>query len=217
MVVACFAARAFNLEMVLWVRPVVAVLGTVSQLWPYPGTMEEGRDSVCDVSRPMSWTCTGIADGTLDCRSARYLKVLSLQDLLTRLLERKPARRLGMLQGQANDVKNHPWFAGIDWDSLAARKLMAPRTPKDDAQKRLKDLQVRPLHLLRPCSSFLKSLPCASFFFKGPLIALGMFVNRTASLTSSSCAVHHNMEVLHASRVQIASPEPRALGYVSSS
>ena len=42
MVVACFAARAFNLEMVLWVRPVVAVLGTVSQLWPYPGTMEEG-------------------------------------------------------------------------------------------------------------------------------------------------------------------------------
>ena len=92
----------------------------------------------------MSWTCTGIADGTLDCKSARYLKVSLLQDLLTRLLERKPARRLGMLQGQANDVKNHPWFAGIDWDSLAARKLMAPRTPKDDAQKRLKDLQVHP-------------------------------------------------------------------------
>lgn len=104
----------------------------------------------------MSWTCTGIADGTLNCKSAKYLKALLPQDLLTRLLERKPARRLGMLQGQANDVKNHPWFAGIDWDSLAARKLMAPRTPKDDAQKRLKDLQVQSLHLSPPCSSFPK-------------------------------------------------------------
>ena len=47
-----------------------------------------------------------------------------------------------MLQGHANDVKNHPWFTGIDWDALAARKMVAPRLPKNDADKRLKDLQV---------------------------------------------------------------------------
>jgi cGMP-dependent protein kinase 2 len=32
------------------------------------------------------------------------------KDLLARLLERKPARRIGMLQGRAADIKSHPWF-----------------------------------------------------------------------------------------------------------
>lgn len=65
-----------------------------------------------------------------------------LQDLLARLLERKPARRLGMLNGLANDVKNHPWFSGIDWIALSARKVETPRQPKDDSAKRLRELQV---------------------------------------------------------------------------
>ncbi len=30
-----------------------------------------------------------------------------LQDLVSRFLERKPARRLGMLSGKAQDVKQH--------------------------------------------------------------------------------------------------------------
>lgn len=33
------------------------------------------------------------------------------RDLIQRLLERKPAKRLGMLQGRAADIKNHKWFA----------------------------------------------------------------------------------------------------------
>ena len=65
-----------------------------------------------------------------------------MQDLLARLLERKPARRLGMLNGLANDVKNHPWFSGIDWIALSARKVETPRQPKDDSAKRLRELQV---------------------------------------------------------------------------
>jgi cGMP-dependent protein kinase 2 len=31
-------------------------------------------------------------------------------DLIQRLLERKPAKRIGMLQGRAADIKGHPWF-----------------------------------------------------------------------------------------------------------
>jgi serine/threonine protein kinase len=33
------------------------------------------------------------------------------KDLIMRLLERKPAKRIGMLQGRANDIKQHKWFA----------------------------------------------------------------------------------------------------------
>jgi len=50
-----------------------------------------------------------------------------------------------MLKGRANDVKQHPWFAGLDWIALAARKVETPRQPKDDSAKRLKELQVSPL------------------------------------------------------------------------
>ena len=35
-----------------------------------------------------------------------------LQDLIARLLERKPARRIGMLNARAGDIKNHKWFEG---------------------------------------------------------------------------------------------------------
>ena len=36
---------------------------------------------------------------------------IQCQDLISRLLERKPAKRLGMLQGRAADIKNHKWFS----------------------------------------------------------------------------------------------------------
>lgn len=52
------------------------------------------------------------------------------------MLERKPAKRLGMLSGKAQDVKRHKWFEGFDWESLEARRVLAPRKPKvgaDDA------------------------------------------------------------------------------------
>lgn len=32
------------------------------------------------------------------------------RDLIVRLLDRKPAKRIGMLQGRANDIKQHEWF-----------------------------------------------------------------------------------------------------------
>ena len=56
------------------------------------------------------------------------------------LLERRPSRRLGCQSGGANDIKQHAWFDKFDWEELAARKMIPPRQPKDDAAKRIRDL-----------------------------------------------------------------------------
>jgi cGMP-dependent protein kinase 2 len=62
-----------------------------------------------------------------------------VQDLISRLLERKPAKRLGMLNGRANDVKQHKWFEGMSWEELEARRVVPQRKPKEsDSSKRLK-------------------------------------------------------------------------------
>lgn len=52
------------------------------------------------------------------------------KDLLSRLLERKPIKRIGCQQGRAADIKKHPWFKGFDWDGLASRRMQPPRKPK---------------------------------------------------------------------------------------
>mmetsp|Transcript_16982 Transcript_16982/g.36723 ORF Transcript_16982/g.36723 Transcript_16982/m.36723 type:complete len:708 (-) Transcript_16982:974-3097(-) len=63
------------------------------------------------------------------------------KDLITRLLERKPAKRLGMLNGRALDIKKHEWFRGFSWEGLEARRMQAPRKPKDtDSSKRIREL-----------------------------------------------------------------------------
>ncbi|KAG1658436.1 hypothetical protein FOA52_009857 [Chlamydomonas sp. UWO 241] len=63
------------------------------------------------------------------------------KDLISRLLERKPARRIGMLNGRARDVKSHAWFSAFNWSELEARRTASPRQPKDgDIAKRLREL-----------------------------------------------------------------------------
>ncbi len=81
------------------------------------------------------------------------------QDLIGRLLERKPARRLGMLNGRANDIKKHKWFEGLDWEALEARKVTPLRKPKEDSAKRLKELTVRSpaAHMLSMLASWISS------------------------------------------------------------
>lgn len=73
---------------------------------------------------------------------ASHLPVQQPQDLIGRLLERKPARRLGMLNGRAGDIKKHKWFEGLDWEAMAARRVQPPRVPQDDAAKRMRELAV---------------------------------------------------------------------------
>jgi hypothetical protein len=49
-------------------------------------------------------------------------------DLVSRLLHRDPAARLGA-RG-ADEIKRHPWFAPLDWGSLAAGLLDPPFVPE---------------------------------------------------------------------------------------
>ncbi|KAI8877348.1 kinase-like protein [Backusella circina FSU 941] len=45
------------------------------------------------------------------------------------LLERNPDRRLGGGKGDALDVKNHPFFSGINWEDMLAKKVKPPFLP----------------------------------------------------------------------------------------
>jgi cGMP-dependent protein kinase 2 len=49
------------------------------------------------------------------------------EDLISHLLERRPAKRLGNLANKANDIKRHSWFQNFDWNSLIAKKMSAPQ------------------------------------------------------------------------------------------
>mmetsp|Transcript_23756 Transcript_23756/g.77245 ORF Transcript_23756/g.77245 Transcript_23756/m.77245 type:complete len:910 (-) Transcript_23756:1251-3980(-) len=55
------------------------------------------------------------------------------KDLIKRLLIVNPAKRLGMLSGGANDVKNHPWFKkdNFSFDDVFNRRYVAPWIPDD--------------------------------------------------------------------------------------
>ena len=40
------------------------------------------------------------------------------QDLLAKLLRKNPLRRLGNGKHDAKEIKRHPWFCELNWDSL---------------------------------------------------------------------------------------------------
>ncbi|KIS71219.1 cAMP-dependent protein kinase catalytic subunit [Mycosarcoma maydis] len=51
------------------------------------------------------------------------------RDLISSLLTADRSRRLGNLRGGANDVKNHPWFHGVDWKALQEGRILPPIVP----------------------------------------------------------------------------------------
>ncbi|KFM26059.1 cAMP-dependent protein kinase catalytic subunit alpha [Auxenochlorella protothecoides] len=53
-----------------------------------------------------------------------------LKDLIRRLLNKQPSRRLGTVQGGVSDIRKHPWFAGFDWSALVSQRMPAPFVPK---------------------------------------------------------------------------------------
>ena len=55
---------------------------------------------------------------------------VAARDLVTKLLERTPTRRLGVLVRGPMDVLEHPWFRGIDWDKLKQEAVRPPFKPK---------------------------------------------------------------------------------------
>lgn len=52
-----------------------------------------------------------------------------LADLVARLLEKAPNRRLGSGPGGGADVRSHRWFRDLDWAAFKARTLKAPYKP----------------------------------------------------------------------------------------
>jgi len=59
------------------------------------------------------------------------------KNLISRLLEHKPTKRLGVIKGGADNIKQHPFFKGFDWSALYSKKMQPPIKPavssKDDA------------------------------------------------------------------------------------
>ncbi|KAI8639933.1 kinase-like domain-containing protein [Parasitella parasitica] len=45
------------------------------------------------------------------------------------LLERNPEKRLGGGKGDAQEVKNHPFFAGVNWEDMLAKQVQPPFLP----------------------------------------------------------------------------------------
>lgn len=48
------------------------------------------------------------------------------KDLITRLLEKDKSKRLGSLRGGVDDIRNHAWFQGVDWQKVLDRKIPPP-------------------------------------------------------------------------------------------
>jgi len=50
-------------------------------------------------------------------------------DLITKLLTSTPADRIGSAKGGAEDIKRHPFFRKLAWQSLLSKKIDAPYKP----------------------------------------------------------------------------------------
>src|ERR1700753_2877510 len=49
--------------------------------------------------------------------------------LIKKLLQHKASKRLGIIQGGAAAIKEHPWFNGFDWAALYNRQMRPPIIP----------------------------------------------------------------------------------------
>ncbi|KAI9323235.1 kinase-like domain-containing protein [Dichotomocladium elegans] len=52
------------------------------------------------------------------------------KDLLKRLLTSDLSKRFGNLKGGADDIKNHPWFEGVDLTRVLSRQIRPPYIPQ---------------------------------------------------------------------------------------
>lgn len=86
--------------------------------------------------------CVGrspFADLDQTCRSTLFQRIVKGQftapadlspqcvDLISQLLRLDPTKRLG--HNGADEIKAHPWFAGLDWAAVAAKANPAPYVP----------------------------------------------------------------------------------------
>ena len=64
---------------------------------------------------------------TLDMRKIKGEQNLSAEciDLMSSLLEKDPARRIGTRKG-AIEIRSHPFFRGTDWDQVYSKSMAMP-------------------------------------------------------------------------------------------
>jgi serine/threonine protein kinase len=55
-------------------------------------------------------------------------------DIICKLMDGDPTRRLGNMWGGAGAIFQHPWFKEVEWDKLARREITAPYLPKIQSQ-----------------------------------------------------------------------------------
>eukprot|EP00697_Spironema_sp_BW2_P010841 gnl/Spiro4/26250_TR13087_c0_g1_i1.p1 gnl/Spiro4/26250_TR13087_c0_g1~~gnl/Spiro4/26250_TR13087_c0_g1_i1.p1 ORF type:complete len:333 (+),score=51.01 gnl/Spiro4/26250_TR13087_c0_g1_i1:103-1101(+) len=60
-------------------------------------------------------------------------------DLIRNLLTTDTTKRLGCLRNGAEDIKQHRWFAGFDWDGLLNHRLPAPIIPHVESDDDVKN------------------------------------------------------------------------------
>jgi serine/threonine protein kinase len=51
------------------------------------------------------------------------------KDICCRLLNKDPAHRLGSYSAGIKDIKEHPWFDSIDWNTLYNKTIQPPYKP----------------------------------------------------------------------------------------
>jgi serine/threonine protein kinase len=56
-------------------------------------------------------------------------------DLVDKLLEKDPTRRLGSLAGGSKDILAHPWFDGLELSRAQRKSLVAPLKPPSQKQE----------------------------------------------------------------------------------
>lgn len=56
----------------------------------------------------------------------------AFRSVVSGLLLRLPAGRLGMGKSGARDIKQHPWFADVNWSAMAQQRARAPYIPRVD-------------------------------------------------------------------------------------
>ena len=49
---------------------------------------------------------------------------------MQKIFQKNPKNRLGTGSRGASDIKSHPFFSGIDWESVYAKKIKPPFMPK---------------------------------------------------------------------------------------
>jgi serine/threonine protein kinase len=52
------------------------------------------------------------------------------KDIVKRLLTADLSKRFGNLKDGVKDIKNHKWFAGVEWQKLQNLEIQAPYIPK---------------------------------------------------------------------------------------